>query len=273
MQQKLTMEQYKSIDAVSNGELLTIERNPSDYIWNKNAPTDELKTSALDFGTMTHTALLEPELFGKNLVIYDQTKSRETVKFAQFMKDVSKESIVLLESEYDKLRLMVDSAKAHPTFMHYLQLFTEFEQSITTELEGVAVKIRPDCQNNDIGLIGDLKTTADLDAWRESVTWRNPLFTFNYGHTAAFYMDAYQAHIGKPVNEYYFLVLQKNISLGKYPVDVVRITREECERYGFFDRVYANLEEYKARKASGDWLSVSNFPVFNVDNNVTVEFE
>ena len=35
----------------------------------------------------------------------------------------------------------------------------------------------------------------------------------------------------------------------------------------------ANLEEYKARKASGDWLSVSNFPVFNIDNNVTVEFE
>ena len=176
-QLKITNEEYRALDAISNSELLTLERNPSDLIWLKNAPVDQSKTGALDFGTMLHTALLEPELFGKNLVIYDQTKSRDTVKFDKFMQDVDKSAIVLLESEYDKLRLIVDSAMAHPTLKHYLDLFSEFEASIVGEFNGVQVKIRPDCINNDLAIIGDLKSTADLSAWREAMTWKNPLFT------------------------------------------------------------------------------------------------
>ena len=272
-QLSITNEEYRALDAISNSELLTIERNPSDFIWLKNAPIDASKTAALDFGTMLHTALLEPNLFGKNLVIYDQTKSRDTVKFDKFMQDVDASAIVLLESEYDKLRLMVDSAMAHPTFKQYLNVFDDFETSIVGGLNGVKVKIRPDCKSDGWKLIGDLKSTADLSAWRESVTWKNPIFTFNYGHTAAFYMDVYSKFLGKQVDEYLFLVCQKNISMGRYPVDVISISREECERYGFFDRVYTNLEEYKARNDSGDWLHVNRLPEFKVDESVTIEFE
>lgn len=272
-EQKLTMDEYQALNAVSNGELLTIERSPSDYIWAKRAPVDSTKTAALDFGTMMHTALLEPELFGKNLVVYDQTKSRDTVKFNQFMNDIDDHAIVLLESEYDKLRLMVDSAKAHPTFHHYLTMMGEVEQSISGSFYNTQVKIRPDLKSNELGMIGDLKTTDDLAKWRESATWRNPLFTLNYGHTAAFYMDVYSDYLGKTINEYHFLVCQKNINLGRYPVDVISITREECKRYGFFDRVYNNLDEYKNRSISGNWLHVNQFPVFKIDDSITVEFE
>lgn len=273
MQQKLSMQDYRELDAISNSELLTIERSPSDFIWSKRAPVDSTKTGALDFGTMMHTALLEPDLFGDNLVIYDQTKSRDTVKFNQFMNDVDSNAIVLLESEYDKLRLMVDSAKSHPTFNHYLTILNEVEQSIFGDFDGAQVKIRPDLKSDSLGMIGDLKTTDDLAKWRESATWRNPLFVLNYGHTAAFYMDVYGEYLEKQVNEYHFLVMQKNISLGRYPVDVISITREECNRYGFFDRVYNNIAEYKSRNDSGDWLHVNQFPVFKIDESVTIEFE
>lgn len=273
IQQKLSMQEYRELSAVSNSELLTIERSPSDFIWSKRAPVDTTKTGALDFGTMVHTALLEPELFGDNLVIYDQTKSRDTVKFNQFMNDVDGNAIVLLESEYDKLRLMVDSAKSHPTFNHYLTILNEVEQSIYGDFDGAQVKIRPDVKSDALGMIGDLKTTDDLAKWRESATWRNPLFALNYGHTAAFYMDVYGEYLGKQVNEYHFLILQKNVSLGRYPVDVISITREECNRYGFFDRVYSNIAEYKTRNDSGDWLHVNQFPAFKIDESVTIEFE
>ena len=272
-QLNITQKEYRDIEAISNSELLTIERNPSDFIWAKNAPVDSTKTAALDFGTMLHTALLEPEQFNKDLVIYDQTKSRETVKFNAFMQDVGENAIVLLESEYDKIRLMIDSAKAHPTFSYYLSQFDSFESSIVGEFAGVQVKIRPDCKNDKLALIGDLKSTADLSAWREAMTWKNPLFTYNYGHTAAFYMEVYSKFLGKQVNEYHFLVCQKNISMGRYPVDVISITREECERYGFIERVYTNLEEYQHRVKTNDWLNVSRFPSFKVDESITIEFE
>ena len=271
---KITNEEYRDIDAISNGELQQIAHNPADYIWNKNAPVDTTRTAEFDFGTALHTALLEPDLFNSQVVIYDQTKTRETVKFQQFMQNQSKESIVLLESEYDKVRFTVDSALAHPTFKAYVDKCEHRETSIIGELAGVKVKIRPDLHSDKLGIIGDLKSTASLDDWRESARWKNPLFKLGYGHTAAFYMDVYEEYLGRPVNEYTFLVCQKAINCGRYPVAVITVTRDELEMYGFFEQVYVNLEAYKECLESGDWLSVERFPVFpGFDGELQVSFE
>jgi len=271
---KITNEEYREIDAISNGELQQIACNPADYIWAKNAPIDTIKTAAFDFGTALHTALLEPELFNSQTVVYGQTKTRETVKFQQFMETQTKCSIVLLESEYEKLRFIVDSAMAHPTFKSYLDSCEHRETSIVVELHGVKCKIRPDCHSDKLGIIGDLKTTASLDDWRETARWKNPLFKLGYGHTAAFYMDAYEEYLGRPVNEYTFLVCQKSISCGKYPVAVITVTRDELEMYGFFEQVYTNLEIYKECLASGNWSHVERFPVFpGFDGELQVSFE
>jgi len=271
---KLTNDEYREINAISNGELQQIETNPADYIWNKNAPQDPTKALAFDFGTALHTALLEPELFNSQVVIYDQTKSRDTVKFQKFMETQTKCSLVLLESEYDKIRFMVDSAKAHPTFSDYLKSCPQRESSIVVDnFHGVAVKIRPDLHNDDLAWIGDLKSTADLSDWRDTARWKNPLFKFNYGFTAAFYMDVYQEYLGNPVDEYTFLVCQKTVSGGKHPVAVFTITRDELEMYGFFERVYSALETYKECKAENNWSDMERFPVFPGFDDVSVSFE
>lgn len=266
--------EYMKIDALSNGEAQMIASNPSDYVWNKNAPSDLTNRAALDFGTALHTALLEPQLFNDSVVIYDQTKSRDTVKFDKFMETQDEKSIVLLESEYQKLRLCADSAKAHPTFKYMLDAMQEREVSIVTNLDGVDVKIRADLCCDEKGIIGDIKTTASLDDWRDSARWKNPLFKFNYGFTAAFYMDAYSAHLGKEINEYHFLACQTTIKKGKYPVVVVSVTREELERYGFFDDVYYALGEYKERKESGNWVFFESFPLiggFSAEPEISFE--
>ena len=262
----ITNEEYRDIDAISNSELLMIEHTPSDFIWAKNAPKDNTKTAALDFGTVLHTALLEPQKFENSFVIYDQTKSRDTVKFNSFMQEQAENAIVLLESEYDKVRLMAASAHAHPTFSKYLKVCPEREKSIIGDFHGVKVKIRPDLKCDGISTISELKSTADLSEWRESVIWKNPMFKFNYGHSAAFYMDVYQEYLGMPVDTYTYLVCQKSINCGRYPVGVFTISREELTRYGFFDRVYSNIEKYKECKASGDWTHLEPFPLFNVPN-------
>jgi len=272
--QKITNEEYRSIDAISNGELQQIAHNPADYIWAKTAPIDTTKTAAFDFGTALHTALLEPELFNSQVVIYDQTKTRETVKFQQFLETQTKCSIVLLESEYDKLRFTVDSAMAHPTFKAYVDKCEHKEVSIIGELNGIKVKIRPDMCSDKLGIIGDLKSTASLDDWRNTARWKNPLFTHGYGHTAAFYMDVYEEYLGRPVNEYAFLVCQKSINCCRYPVAVITVTGDELEMYGFFEKVYANLETDKECLQTGGWGHIERFPVFHgFDSDVQVSFE
>ena len=271
---KISNEEYREIDAISNGELQQIANNPADYIWAKSAPVDTTKTAAFDFGTALHTALLEPELFNESVIIYDQTKTRETVKFHQFIETQEKSAIVLLESEYNKLRFTVDSALAHPTFKAYIDSCEHKETSIVTELAGVKVKIRPDMHSDKLGIIGDLKSSSSLDDWRETARWKNPLFKLGYGHTAAFYMDVYQEYLGRPVNEYTFLVCQKSINCGRYPVAVITVTRDELDMYGFFDAVYLNLAVYKECLESNDWIQAERFPIFpGFDGELQVSFE
>ena len=258
---------YRSVDAVANSDLLLIERNPSDYIWNREAPSDPSKTGTIDLGTAIHTALLEPELFAKSVAIYTATKSRDTVKFAEFEQAPENEGkIVLLEKEYDQLRLMVDSAHAHPTMRRFLTANGDNECSIYAKDEGRGImrKIRPDRDliGGGIPLLCDLKKTASIEDWREGVRWRNPLFKFNYGHTAAYYMDTASIHYSEQINEYAFLLVQSSVEMGKYPVAVITVTREELQQYGFFDRMNANLDKYAECRKSDNWYGVERFPVF-----------
>ena len=273
----ITQKEYRAIDAISNSELLLVERSPSDLIWSRNAPTDNTKQSALDYGTVLHAALLEPSTINDLVDVYTDTKTRETKAFQQYAaENADSGKLILLEAEWDKIRLSVDSALSHPTFIKMIAEATHKEVSIITELEGVKVKIRPDLLivNNDSCIIGDVETTASLSDWRESAIWKNPLFTHNYGHTAALCLDALSAHLGYQVNEYHFLVVSKSIVMGRYPVAVISVSREELERYGFFNRVYANLARYAECKASDNWVSYERFPLFPVsDNEVDISFE
>jgi len=259
-------ELYRSVEAVANSDLLLVERNPSDVIWSREAPSDPTKTAAKDYGTAVHTGLLEPELFDKSVLVFGATKTRNTKAFEEFEAE-NKGKIVLLESEYDQLRLTVASAKAHPSvnrFLFELESVREGSIYVKDKERDIMRKIRPD--NNflpGVPLIGDVKTTSDIGAWRENVRWRNPLFTLNYGHGAAFYLDTASLHYGENIDEYLYLLISKSAELGRYAVAPITITREELEQYGFFDRMRNNLDKYAECYHSGNWFGVERFPRFN----------
>lgn len=270
-QLEISSEEYRDLPELANSDLKLISNSPSDFIWSKDAPVDSTKSAALDFGECFHTAILEPEKFEGSFVIYNKTIGRDTNKFREFQKEQPESAIILLESEYEKIRLTVDSCKAHPTFNKYLNLCGEREKSIVGNFRGVPVKIRPDLKSDEQGLLCELKSSADLQAWRESATWKNPLFAFDYGHSAAMYMDVYQEYLRCPVDEYRFLVAQKSINCGRYPVAVIKITREELSQYGFFDSLYSNLDVYAECVESGEWGYDERFPEFRLPNSEKVE--
>ena len=257
-------EVYHSSPGISNSGLLLIQRNPSDYIWSQNAPKDFTKSRSIDVGTAIHAALLEPERIDDILV--GPTKTRDAKAFTDFCMDNS-DQIVLTQAEYDMMRLSVDSAFAHPAFKGFIDAKGDCEVSIFAQDPefDVLCKIRPDKDLTKSGkrILCDVKTTRSIDEWRSNIHWKNPLFTYNYGHNAAYYLDVASLHYGEQYDEYLFLLVQTTIELGRYPVAPILITREELQRLGFFDQYKANLERYSDCLKSGDWNHVERFPLID----------
>ena len=273
----LTNDEYRNLEGVANSDLLSLEASPANYQWVKNAPQDPAKVGAFDFGTALHTAVLEPEKFNDQVIVYSQTKTRESKAFAEF--EAANEGLILLESEYNKIRFMADGFKYHPTVNRLLTAKSDKEGSIFVDDSdfGVIRKIRPDIDYAPHGqpFLADVKTTANIADWRESARWKNPLFTHGYGHTAAYYMDTATMFYGEPINEYTFILFQKTVEFGRYPVAAITITREECEILGFFNQMYANLDRYSLCTKTGDWDQVERFDdsMFYADSGPVVGFE
>ena len=272
---QMTNEEYRNREGVSNSELMLIERSPSDYMWAKNAPRDTLKTAAFDFGTALHTAILEPEKFNDQVIVYSQTKTRETKAFQEFMLGQPANAIILLESEYDKIRFAVDGAKYHPSVNRLLTIQSIKEGSIFVKDKerDITRKIRPDLDYipYTMPVLADVKSTVNLADWRQDARWKNPLFTHGYAHTAAYYMDTASMKYGFDINEYIFIVIQKTIEMGRYPVAAITITRQELEMLGAFDQVNYNLDTYATCLHSNNWDSVEKFPMFGNDGEILIE--
>lgn len=264
----MTQEEYRKAQGVANSDLLKIGQNPANYIHSLKAPRDPSKTGALDFGSALHLCLLEPEM--RENIIIGPTKSRTTKAFLEFEEGRASEgSLILLEDEYSKLNFMIDSVYAHPTAKQFLEAIGHREKSFfTTDENGVKRKWRPDLDLVDgHGLLGDIKTTASIGDWRENVMWRNPLSTYGYAHTAAYYLDSASLFYQQDVDEYVFIVAQTTVELGMYPVSVFVVTREELQMNGFYcdaetsnwETMQNNLRLYQSHSASNHWLGFERF--------------
>ena len=136
----------------------------------------------------------------------------------------------------------------------------------------LTLKIRPDIDIEG-ELIANLKTTANLDDWRVDLGkhWIHPLYKFGYGHGAAYELYVSSIFYGKDIDVCYFPVVQKTPSLGRYPVAVFRITKQELIDYGFWDEMLNNLKEYADRLKRDDWLCLESFTPPNFGDSI--EFE
>lgn len=271
---KIPMAEYRDAEGLANSELQIFKNNASSYIWNKTAPIDNKKASTADFGTCLHTALLEPHLYEESIIV-SSTKGRTAAAFAKDQAQ-NPDKIVLTDDEYKQIKVMSESAKCDPMFKKLLDAKGDCEISIFVNDPdtGLKLKIRPDkiiAGKNQI-LLCDLKSSASLDEWRADKQWLNPLFKIGYGFTAAYYMYAASIFYGVEITKYYFMVVSKSAELGRYPVSVFVITKDELVELGFWQEMIETLHEFAERKASDNWLSFENFPHFNIYKDESVTF-
>ena len=167
---------------------------------------------------------------------------------------------------------MAKSVFCHPSAKSILDLKGDCESSVFVKDEetGIKLKCRPDKDAvESSGIVIDVKTTANIDDWRSDKEWINPLYKFNYGHGASFYMDVLEQQYKTEIDFFIFLVIQNSVELGRYPVAVFQISRGELIEMGFWDRHRGNIEKFKQCTDSNDWIHSESF---NFKSNFEQDF-
>lgn len=239
---------YHARPEISKSDLDLLAKSPYHY---KHKDEFERKDSAaLVLGSAVHKLVLEPkDFFNEFSVEPDVDKRTKEGKaiYNEFLAN-SGGKIALDKGTHDIVEQIANAVKSIRETAVFLRDGLA-EQSYFSEIDGVAVKCRPDFFNENLGLCIDLKTTSDAsaDGFARSVA------NFNYHVQAAFYSDILKS-LGKSVNNFLFIAVEtkKPFMVGFYTLDEIAIEQGR--------KTYqALLERYKLCLARGEWWGYAKF--------------
>ena len=153
---------------------------------------EQTKTAAFLVGGYFHTTILEPDKLKKYKVIPSTTRN------TKLYKEMSGGELCLLQHEVDKIELMSKKMLSNKICNGLIQGdWIEYEKPMITKIGKYMWKGKCDVLNHGDQLVIDLKTTADINKFRQSA------FRYNY--------DA-QAYVYRKLFGYdmLFIVIDKN---------------------------------------------------------------
>ena len=166
-------------------------------------------TKAMEDGTLIHTAILEPHLFGENVLVAPACDRRTTEGkkiWADFL--AASEGKTVVDSEtYKTVCELTQSVKANKLAVKLLNgELSEVSVYWVDEETGVLCKARADHINDD--LIIDLKTcqSAQSKAFQRSIEYHR------YHLSAAYYLDGFAKFM--PVKLFAWLAVEKTPPYG-----------------------------------------------------------
>jgi hypothetical protein len=135
---------------------------------------------ALLIGGYFHTAILEPDKLNKFKIIESSTRN------TKMYKEMSEGELCLLQHEVDKIELMTEKLLANDVCRGLIRGDNvEYEVPGIKEIEGNWWKGKADIINHDEKLIIDLKTTADINKFKNSA------FKYNYDSQSYIYSSIF----------------------------------------------------------------------------------
>lgn len=218
---------YHNLDSVSKSTLDLFSEDPQKPIWSRKCPQDQEKIKTFDFGDAMHAICLEPDRLKTEFVVMPVFNIRNNDgKASKKSFEAEHEALkILTEGEYKKLELMFESVMSHPQARALIEADGVAESSFfwKDEKTGVQCKCRPDKHITSQNLLVDVKTTPELKKFCYSVD------DFRYYVQDPWYCDGVSRFFDGVRME--FLVIQKNIEIGRYPVMVCKLPPEAIE-YG-----------------------------------------
>ena len=236
----ISSDEYHAHPGVSKSTLDMINADPHAVEWSRACKRDQEKMKTLDFGDAMHAICLEPDRLKSEFIAmpdFDGRTNLGKAQKAEFYAENSEKKILSFD-EYRKLELMYDSVMSHPQARDLLETDGVNEGSYfwTDKKTGIECRCRPDREIESRRLLVDVKTTDTLKKFCYSVE------DYRYHVQDAFYCDGVGHHKERP--DMLFLVIQKTIDCGRYPVHVWRLPDEAIAEGKKLYR--ADLDKYKA---------------------------
>lgn len=236
--------EYLAIKAVSASDLKQIRISPRHY-WRMRQLGDQ-DSDTLREGRACHTAILEPDRFLRDYVLWDG--DRRAGKTWEAFKVAAGKRTILTQAQYDKALAMRDAARTHPVAGPLLKRLTDSEVPLqwTHPRTGTACKGRMD----GIGerLLLDIKSAHDI----RPHAFAAAAYRLGYHLQLAWYSDGLVA-TGRELETVKILVVQ-----SKEPFDVaVYDFGTQAHKRGV-DEYEAALDTLLACRASNVWPGIAD---------------
>ena len=161
---------------LSNSDISVLLKNPKDL--HKPKPN----SPAFLVGGYFHTAILEPDKLKRFKVIESTTRNTKAYK------EASDGELCLLQHEVDKTILMTEAIMDNDVCRDLIKPVlneVEYEEPRVGKIHGQMWKGKADIINHEDKLVVDIKTTADIQKFKQSA-WR-----YNYDSQAYIYSQLF----------------------------------------------------------------------------------
>jgi hypothetical protein len=245
--------EYHALPSISKSGLDLIHKAPAHYKWRRDNPQET--TPAMRLGTLTHTAVLEPERFAAEVMVapkIDRRTSAGKAEWEAFQLEAEGKELITAD-EMAKLLSIRDAVHTHPAAFKALFGNPAIEQSIfwTDPTTGVDCRCRPDCVTA-ASVVVDLKTTRDAspDGFAKSIA------QYRYHVQAAFYSDGFRAAFGEPPRGFVFIAVETEPPhlVGVYVASADMVLRGRAA-------YEADLATFKACRDADSWPGYSDAPL------------
>lgn len=174
-------EVYHSHDSISASGLKEIYKNSVYHFLNRGFK----ETAPMKLGTAVHQALLEPHDFHSVYHLIDKIDKRTKAGKEELQKqmEIAGDKIILDYEVYEIIEAIKKDFKRNKLAQHYCK--GQIELSHYTQIDGVDVRVRPDCLNKISNFISDVKTCQD----NSPEAFKRDIYKWGYHLQAAFYMD------------------------------------------------------------------------------------
>ena len=155
-------------------------------------------TDAMQFGSIIHKILLEPESFNDDYAIF--TGARRAGKDWQEFKAANEDKQIIKLNELDDANAIAENALQNPIFKNLMQNKVHTEKEVTWNHAGIDFKGFVDLESKIDGrtIVCDIKTTTDAGK-----RFQRDLIYNDYKMQAAMYLENYDID-----TEYYIIAVE-----------------------------------------------------------------
>jgi hypothetical protein len=221
-------ETYHRHSALSSTNLKDLLKSPWSYWHNKQNP--KVSTPAMQFGSLVHKLILEPENFANEYMVAGKPERRSKAgkaKYAELLEEAGSR-IWVSTDDFLKAQDLIFPASQNLIVKNLLS-GGKAESSVfwQDEATGVQCKAKADYLNIERGYILDVKTTVSLASER-AFLWT--VSKYAYDLSASFYKQGFELATGKEL-DFYFLVIEKEapFNFATYKIGNELLRRGEAQ--------------------------------------------